>query len=430
MLSLPGDLQLKIFQRATHVPNLLDIVPDPNDAFLPKCPSLSLPILIKNFTQSLPTRYALPLVCRAFNDASTPLLYQCLLLNTDTIPFIAASIKTYNLSLVCHLLIDLPTTFSICDSPEFLAIFTALPAGVQILSIQAQFAAHLRPPPLSLLQASVTHSAIMDVMARALGPTLRKLVMDSNAIELFPEPTDLDVLARSLVNLEAIVLRVYPMHWELRDTLRIRGMQLPAALPRLRYLYLDHTRVPFPATAMPTHVHVSLNEFVSSAISPSVTHLSLSVHEGAAFARFSAMGASIPGLVSLTLSGTHDALTRLLVACPLPPIAHLYFSAFYYHPGDEAAYVRGLQALVDAIGGLRTKGGAGLVEVRFSQDTIVENLRTWVGKGRVSMRALVGCGFAVVDREGQALVNVVPKGTTSGRQGRRAVVLRVKPKSR
>ncbi|KAI0313463.1 hypothetical protein OF83DRAFT_533230 [Amylostereum chailletii] len=207
MISLPVELQIKIFQRATHVPNLLDIVPDPNGPFLPECPDVSLPILIDNFSRSLPTRHALPLVCRAFNDVATPLLYQCLLLNTKTVPMIAASLKTYNLSLVRHLIIDLPISFPFCAAPEILAIFTALPAGVQILSINTQVVFDFQPPYRPL-----PHFAVLRAMARTLGPSLRKLTMDQSAVQMFPRPEDLNVFTQALANLETIVLRVYFTH--------------------------------------------------------------------------------------------------------------------------------------------------------------------------------------------------------------------------
>ncbi|KAI0313460.1 hypothetical protein OF83DRAFT_533157 [Amylostereum chailletii] len=398
MLCLPVELQLDIFQRATHDPHLLDTVPDPND---PSFPEDTYDLIdTSHIISTLQTRRALTLVCRTFNALATPLLYQCLLLNHEDIRSLSASLSPYKLSFVRRLILDLPTTFSIPASPGLLSLFTSLPA-VYILSI------HTRWKGLSLSPPLLDDYAVVRAMARALGPTLRVLVLNDPALFLFRDPAHLSVLTQSLVHLETLVLQSLNTSWE--NDPRNGCMLLPAALPRLRCLRVDNAACAFPTeNTTPTHVHFPLNKFITSVLHPALTHLSLNVPHPYELDAYSALSSCTPSLVSLTLSGACIAITHLLASDTLPPVKHLSISAIYFaiRGNDSNIDEYSAQALVDAIGRLRARGGTKLVDVKVRDDAFVANLRVWVKNGRVDVGGLVGCGFAVENKNGRALVYV------------------------
>ncbi|KAI0314039.1 hypothetical protein OF83DRAFT_1175128 [Amylostereum chailletii] len=244
-------------------------------------------------------------------------------------------------------------------------------------------------------------------MAHMLGLTLHKFVMDYGVEDLLHDRSDLDIFMQSLVKLEALELRIYPTYGYPPD---YSGMRLPTTLPWLWYLYINQMAVPFLAIASPTHVHFSLNEFISSVLHPTITHLSIVALDDGTFDELASLASSTPNMVSLTLSGSYKSITHILVSYLLPPIMHLRISQLLYYSGYEVLeHINGLQALVNAIGKLRARCNNNLVNVKFEMNTVVRDLRKWVSKGRVDMNLLIGCGFTVEDWDGQALLDVVAR---------------------
>ncbi|KAI0313462.1 hypothetical protein OF83DRAFT_533229 [Amylostereum chailletii] len=149
MHSLPVELQLNIFEHAIvttkymHNPDVLEVLPDPEYPY-PFCPRNNLAWLLLALLDTLPTRRALPLVCRTFHTLATPFLYQGLILRKpSSIASISKSLNPHNLSHVRHLILDLSSSFSISASHDLLALFTALPA-VHIFSIYCHRGARAR----------------------------------------------------------------------------------------------------------------------------------------------------------------------------------------------------------------------------------------------------------------------------------------------
>ncbi|KAI0312409.1 hypothetical protein OF83DRAFT_1294909 [Amylostereum chailletii] len=403
MPKLPNELLLDIFELATDVPHLLEIVPEIGDSYFLR--DTDSDDILYEFVESLPTRHALTLVCRSFNILATPILYSCLLLSSISLPHLRGGINAHLASIVFHVVlnvhqIDPPTYHSILPS-----VFASL-HNVQTLSMYRSFR----------IDTTEDHSTSLDLqttqtMASSLGPTLRRFATYSPACSFFADPS-FNMFTSSLVRLEALVAPTGRL--SLGYSNHITSVQFPPSLPHLRYLSVLDTHFMPPAPLTPEFVRIQLIKSVTSLLSPMLTDLWLDITWCCDVDTYSSIAAACPNLIALKLyGGMLSKLVCLLTQHPFPPVSILYIetisdelSSLDPDSGEELWPIGLIQALVDALEALGAHAPM-LESVKFEDDRFVENLGALVREGRVQISALEGCSFVVKDDDGNILLDLL-----------------------
>ncbi|KAI0312649.1 hypothetical protein OF83DRAFT_625564 [Amylostereum chailletii] len=319
MLSLPVELQLRIFELATHVPRLFEITPDINGIFLNDSRGVATILdILEDFHRSLLTRKSLALVSRTFNAVATPILYSCIHLTASSAE-VMSSIDASKGHMVRHVIMDFPQRVGASTEVKVASFFDLLP-NVQALTIRM---AKFIPGGTPFLYPN---GILARTMVKQLGPTLRKLTLEDPSPKLL-RPSDFDAFTSSLVHLECFTCFCSFPSVSYSENL----VKFPPSLPHLTHVNIQNIPLAFPPNATPTHVLCPLNNHIPSLLSPALTHLSLTISNTAiSFDVYSALRLHAPNLTSLAISGPLPDVTRFLASGPVPAIPRLTF--VHIHP--------------------------------------------------------------------------------------------------
>ncbi|KAI0311755.1 hypothetical protein OF83DRAFT_722875 [Amylostereum chailletii] len=417
MLRLPLEIQLRILHLATHVPGLLEITPDPSSK--PFEEEDALEALIKSFRESLKLRLALPLVSRELNALGTPILYECVhLYQTTPIADALATFtsSTFKPAMVRHVIIDVSPS----QPEEDLAALIGLLSRVRILSVMVHRPAGFTEPPF------YDSDLLINAMARALAPTLRRLVLSCYTLILVT-PSTWTKFTKELVHLETLVS--FAQNPGRHGEYHSYPIRFPDALPHLKTLQLvDTNMVRVGQGYTPTHLQCHLWSMRPYNLD-ALTHLDVHVSEvvgdfslpvfdfGTNEPMFSAgvyptLHETAPLLVSLALSGITEHVTCPLTLYTFPPtVEHLRFPSMRRgeeNHGDDMfldIYTKDWtaaegQAWVDAL----VRLPASVRTVTVGAAGWMSQFLEWVDAGEVNADALLGCDFVLEDEEGEPLL--------------------------
>ncbi|KAI0313457.1 hypothetical protein OF83DRAFT_1141192 [Amylostereum chailletii] len=237
-------------------------------------------------------------------------------------PRIMASLTSNNASFVHHVVMDFPVPFPADSERDLTSIFARLYA-VHVLTIHGRWDPYGLHAPVDAILART--------MTKSFGPTLRKLDLQGDAMDIF-DPAELSTFTASLVNLEVLVARFIPF-----PSIRLA---LPASLPLLRHLAINGPSFVVLTDITPTHVHYPTHDLLPCILTPNLTHLSLFIPDVELFDFYTSLPRTAPNLVFLALSGSVPLLTRILTDLPPPDIPHVSFLSAYEHKTSVEAAQR------------------------------------------------------------------------------------------